>query len=201
MTKEEIIEKVNPLLAEEFEVEESEITPDAVIKDALELDSLSLVDLVAVIEHTFKGHKALRGMLLGDLCAETNHLGWALRIWKFTLKQIHEKDYDDWIDVHWFNTKYVSFQDVISDGWCEIIGRRMDEAERKLGISDARGRDSWEYRAGDGWYNSFFAEKFDFNWDEWREEYLAMRNELLARQNTERIFRDGQANTVHGSKD
>ena len=54
MTKEEIIEKVNPLLAEEFEVEESDITPDAVIKDALELDSLSLVDLVAVIEHTFK---------------------------------------------------------------------------------------------------------------------------------------------------
>ena len=168
------------------------------------LDARLLKDIVNRGIHPIRcastcGHKALRGMLLGDLCAETNHLGWALRIWKFTLKQIHEKDYDDWIDVHWFNTKYVSFQDVISDGWCEIIGRRMDEAERKLGISDARGRDSWEYRAGDGWYNSFFAEKFDCNWDEWREEYLAMRNELLARQNTERIFRDGQANTVHPS--
>lgn len=54
MTKEEIIEKINPLLAEEFEVEESDITPDAVIYDTLELDSLSLVDLVAVIEHAFK---------------------------------------------------------------------------------------------------------------------------------------------------
>ena len=168
------------------------------------LDARLLKDIVNRGIHPIRcastcGHKALRGMLLGDLCAETNHLGWALRIWKFTLKQIHEKDYDDWIDVHWFNTKYVSFQDVISDGWCEIIGRRMDEAERKLGISDARGRDSWEYRAGDGWYNSFFAEKFDCNWDEWREECLAMRNELLARQNTERIFRDGQANAVHPS--
>jgi hypothetical protein len=168
------------------------------------LDARLLKDIVNRGIHPIRcastcGHKALRGLLLGDLCAETNHLGWALRIWKFTLKQIHEKDYDDWIDVHWFNTKYVSFQDVISDGWCEIIGRRMDEAERKLGISDARGRDSWEYRAGDGWYNSFFAEKFDCNWDEWREECLAMRNELLARQNTERIFRDGQANAVHPS--
>jgi hypothetical protein len=168
------------------------------------LDARLLKDIVNRGIHPIRcastcGHKALRGMLLGDLCAETNHLGWALRIWKFTLKQIHEKDYDDWIDVHWFNTKYVSFQDVISDGWCEIIGRRMDEAERKLGISDARGRDSWEYRAGDGWYNSFFAEKFDCNLDEWREECLAMRNELLARQNTERIFRDGQANAVHPS--
>lgn len=54
MTREEIIEKVNAVLAEEFEVEEETMTPDAVIYDTLELDSLSLVDLVAVIEHTFK---------------------------------------------------------------------------------------------------------------------------------------------------
>jgi len=54
MTKEEIIEKVNTVLSEEFEVEVEEMTPDAVIYDTLELDSLSLVDLVAVIEHTFK---------------------------------------------------------------------------------------------------------------------------------------------------
>ena len=84
------------------------------------LDARLLKDIVNRGIHPIRcastcGHKALRGLLLGDLCAETNHLGWALRIWKFTLKQIHEKDYDDWIDVHWFNTKYVSFQDVISN--------------------------------------------------------------------------------------
>jgi acyl carrier protein len=54
MTREEIIAKVNSVLAEEFEVEESEITPDANIKDTFELDSLSLVDLVALIDQTFK---------------------------------------------------------------------------------------------------------------------------------------------------
>ncbi len=54
MTKEEIIAKVNEVLAEEFEVEESVITPDADIKSTLELDSLSLVDLVALIDTTFK---------------------------------------------------------------------------------------------------------------------------------------------------
>lgn len=54
MTREEIIEQANSVLAEEFEVEESEFAPEANIKDTLELDSLSLVDLVAVIEHTFK---------------------------------------------------------------------------------------------------------------------------------------------------
>ena len=49
MTREEIIEQVNSVLAEEFEIEDSNFAPDAVIYDTLELDSLSLVDLVAVI--------------------------------------------------------------------------------------------------------------------------------------------------------
>lgn len=54
MTREEIIAKVNSVLAEEFEVEESVITPDAIVKDTLALDSLSLVDLVALIQYTYK---------------------------------------------------------------------------------------------------------------------------------------------------
>ena len=35
MTREEIIEQVNGLLSEEFEVEQSEFTPDANLKDTL----------------------------------------------------------------------------------------------------------------------------------------------------------------------
>ncbi len=54
MTREEIIEKVASTLSEEFEVEQEIITPDAVIYDTLQLDSLSLVDLVAVVQYTFK---------------------------------------------------------------------------------------------------------------------------------------------------
>ncbi|MBR2202783.1 MAG: acyl carrier protein [Prevotella sp.] len=54
MTREDIIAKVNSVLAEEFEVEESSITPDANIKNTLALDSLSLVDLVALIQYTYK---------------------------------------------------------------------------------------------------------------------------------------------------
>ena len=54
MTREEIIEKVISTLSEEFEVEQEVITPDAVIYDTLQLDSLSLIDLVAVVQYTFK---------------------------------------------------------------------------------------------------------------------------------------------------
>lgn len=54
MNREDIIAKVKSTLAEEFEVEETVITDDAVIYDTLQLDSLSLVDLVAVIQYTFK---------------------------------------------------------------------------------------------------------------------------------------------------
>lgn len=53
MEKQELIEKINSALADEFELEESVITPEAPIKETLELDSLSLVDLVALIESNF----------------------------------------------------------------------------------------------------------------------------------------------------
>lgn len=54
MTHQEIVSQVKEVLSEEFEVEQEVMEDDAVIYSALELDSLSLVDLVAVIEHTFK---------------------------------------------------------------------------------------------------------------------------------------------------
>ena len=53
MEKQELISKINNVLADEFEVEVSEITPDANIKETLQLDSLSLVDMVALIEEVF----------------------------------------------------------------------------------------------------------------------------------------------------
>lgn len=53
MEKNELIKKINEVLAEEFEVEVEDITPEADIKDTLQLDSLSLVDMVALIESEF----------------------------------------------------------------------------------------------------------------------------------------------------
>lgn len=54
MQKEQLILKINEVLAEEFEIDVNEITPDANIKETLDLDSLSLVDMVALIEAEFK---------------------------------------------------------------------------------------------------------------------------------------------------
>lgn len=53
MTREEIIEKINSVLAEEFEVEESVISPDAPLMKTLDLDSLDLVDVVVLVEQNF----------------------------------------------------------------------------------------------------------------------------------------------------
>lgn len=54
MTRNDIIEQVNSLLAEEFEVEASEFTPDASLKETLQLDSINLVDLIALVQVTYK---------------------------------------------------------------------------------------------------------------------------------------------------
>ena len=53
MSKEEIIEKINSFLVDEFEVEPEKIVPDANLKETLGLDSLDYIDLVVVIESNF----------------------------------------------------------------------------------------------------------------------------------------------------
>ncbi len=54
MTRNEIVEQVNGLLAEEFDVETTNFDAEASIKDTLSLDSLSLVDLIALVQQTYK---------------------------------------------------------------------------------------------------------------------------------------------------
>ena len=169
------------------------------------LDARLLKDIVNREIHPIRcastcGRKAQKGLLLGDLCAEAHHPAWALKIWRFVLSEIHTKDYNDWVDV-WFNTKYVRLRDVISDGICEIIGRRIDDLERRYGISQPQGRNCWEYWAGDGWYDSLFYEKYDSDWDSWRDYYLQLRTEAIARQKTERVFREGQGELPPQSQD
>jgi acyl carrier protein len=53
MNKEEIIERVNEVLIEEFEVDGEDIQPNSILKDTLQLDSLDYVDLVVSIESNF----------------------------------------------------------------------------------------------------------------------------------------------------
>lgn len=165
-------------------------------KGVMYLDAKLLKDIVNHWIHPIRcastcAQKAHKGLLLGDLCAEAHHPMWALKIWFFVLDEIHNKDYEDW-HYEWFNDKYVSLSDVISNGICEIIGRRIDDVERRLGLSDAQGRNSWEYWAGDGWYDDFRYEKYDYCWDNWRDYFVKIRDEAIAQQKTERLFREGQ---------
>ncbi|WP_295938505.1 phosphopantetheine-binding protein [uncultured Alistipes sp.] len=52
-SKDQIIEKLTELLAEEFEVDAAEITPSSSLKDTFGLDSLDLVDVVVLIHQNF----------------------------------------------------------------------------------------------------------------------------------------------------
>lgn len=53
MTREEIIEQIRTVLAEEFEVDIETIQPDAPLMQTLDLDSLDMVDIVVLIERNF----------------------------------------------------------------------------------------------------------------------------------------------------
>jgi acyl carrier protein len=64
MDKEQIIEKINGFLVDEFEVDGDEIQPEANLKDTLGLDSLDYVDLVVSIESNF-GVKLVEADFIG----------------------------------------------------------------------------------------------------------------------------------------
>ena len=54
MQKDEIVEKVNSFLAEEFEIDTDKMLPEANLRETLDLDSLDYIDLVVVIESNFQ---------------------------------------------------------------------------------------------------------------------------------------------------
>ena len=53
MNKSEIIDKVNTLLIEEFEIAPEVLAPEASLKSDLEIDSLDFVDIVVLIDREF----------------------------------------------------------------------------------------------------------------------------------------------------
>ena len=53
MHQDEIIRKINQLLIDEIEIEETQIHPAADLKKDLGIDSLDFVDLFVIIEHNF----------------------------------------------------------------------------------------------------------------------------------------------------
>lgn len=79
--------------------------------------------------------KYQKGLRIGDLCAETGHFWWALKVWRMTAKLIENKDWDDWIDVP-FHTEWVSLSDVISETEYELLLKRCGDMLQALGYPE-----------------------------------------------------------------
>lgn len=60
MTRQEIIDKVNRFLIEDFEIEQDKIYPEARLKEDVGIDSLDYVDIVVLVHRTF-GFKIQEG--------------------------------------------------------------------------------------------------------------------------------------------
>lgn len=53
MNYQEIVEKINNFLIDDFEVEAETIIPEGGLKETLDLDSLDYIDLIVAIENNF----------------------------------------------------------------------------------------------------------------------------------------------------
>ena len=135
--------------------------------------------------------KYKRGMRIGDLCAETGHFWWAMKVWELTSHLIENKDYDDWRYV-WFDTRWASLRDVISETECELLDRRCSDLWRALGHPEY----AWwnarvEYLTSRNFgttYYYLFAERYDSYYDEPIGTYEEEMEQKRAEQETEMLF-------------
>ena len=137
--------------------------------------------------------KFMKGSRLGDLCAETGHFWWALKVWRFTANLIENKDYDDWCDV-WFNTDRVRLRDVISETECELLIRRCSDLWRALGFPEyAWWDEKREYFASNyfgTYYYYLYAEKYDGYYEYSFEEFEADMEECRKNWELDLFFRE-----------
>ena len=72
MNREEIMQAVNSIFIDRFELEEAELTPEKTIADDLQLDSLDIVDMIVGLQQKFginlRENKEIRNVrTLGDV--------------------------------------------------------------------------------------------------------------------------------------
>ena len=143
--------------------------------------------------------KFQKGMYIGDLCAETGHFWWALKIWRFVAGLIEDKDYEDWRYVR-FDNRRVSLRDVISETECELLYRRCSQLWRALGFPQYDWwDDKMEYLTSTYYgttYYDLYVDKFDAYYEQVFGEWEEDMEEAEAEQETWQIFRDAQGDSL-----
>ena len=169
--------------------------PDGVVT---QMETRLLIDIVNSEIHPIRcaescKRKFMKGSRLGDLCAETGHFWWALKVWRFTANLIENKDYDDWYDV-WFNTARVRLRDVISETECELLIRRCSDLWRALGFPEyAWWDEKKEYFASNyfgTYYYYLYADKYDGYYEYSFEEFEAEMEECRKNWELDLFFRE-----------
>ena len=105
--------------------------------------------------------KRQKSQRIGDLCVETGHFQWAIKVWYLGLLEICMKDYDEWHYVQ-FNNDVVSLEDVVSEEDAMILGRRIDRLWCLLGYPE----EAWYERKAEAEYDFLWLEKYDCARDE-----------------------------------
>lgn len=176
-------------------------TPNGVVTH---LEARLLKDLVNREIHPIRcaescKRKFMKGSRIGDLCAETGHFLWAIKVWSLTRYLIESKDWDDWRDM-WFDNNRVRLSDVVSETECELLSRRESDLWRALGAPDYSWWDDKREHIASTTFGSYYydlwADKYDATPVFWLVEAEQQEREAEARQETERIFREGQGDNL-----
>lgn len=134
-------------------------TPD---KGVVQLETRLLRHIVNYRIHSIRCARDSRvmyrlGLHLGQLCASSGHLWWAIKVWQYTLRLMCWKDYDDWICVP-VNPDYIRIDSVLSEPESLDLGRRIDTLWQQLGHPEC----AVMQRYARSEYDYFWLEKYDY---------------------------------------
>ena len=120
--------------------------------------------------------KFMKGMRLGDLCAQTGHFWWAKKVWELTESLIYNKDWEDWRDV-WFDNRRVRLSDVVSETECELLSRRRSDLWQRLGFPEYSWWDEHCERIASSTFGFYY-------YDLWMDKYNFSPAENLIEQSS-----------------
>ena len=139
--------------------------------------------------------KYMRGMRLGLLCSESGHLGWAKKIWSFTLRLIEDRDWELWHDV-WFDNRNVRLRDVVCEIECEDLLRLISDVWRQLGQEQYAFWNEEREHIAKNVYGSYYSDLWIYKYDycpvKHFLEYEKLLKDYAEESIREKIFADGQ---------